>query len=83
MLDPTNRLKKQNERLLKENEELKKKNKELVELNRYFNERVNRMDEKEKRYNDMIADLEKMKLEYEMTLAQVVNLPWQLKHDLE
>lgn len=74
MLDELNRVKRKNERLAKENAELKQIIKDMREQLSYYNNRIKLLDEKEKRYNEMLSYVRKQQLEFERMLTDVKTL---------
>ena len=64
MFEESKRLKKKVERLTKENKELRNKILEYESANRFFDERVQIINEKEYRYNLLIDELEVLKKHY-------------------
>jgi len=74
MLDELNRVKRKNEKLAKENAELKQIIKDMREQLSYYNDRVKLLDEKEKRYDEMLSYVRKQQLEFERMLTDVKTL---------
>lgn len=64
MFEESKRLKKKVERLTRENKELRNKILEYESANKFFDERVQIINEKEYRYNLLIDELEVLKKHY-------------------
>lgn len=74
MLSTETRMKRKNEKLEKEIAELKKENYELRSQMMFFNERLKIVNEKEQAYNEMLAELEKLKVYYRKVIQDAKDI---------